>query len=58
MTTNVLKEEYDSNGNVIVFETYDGHKEYNSYDKDGKLIKSDITYPNGIREVEYYGKLN
>jgi hypothetical protein len=32
----------------------DGYIERNTYAANGKLIKQDITYSNGIREVDHY----
>ena len=50
----IIKQEKDDNGN-ITYEEYDsGYKEYNTYSKNNKLIRSEQHYPNGLVEVENY----
>lgn len=48
-----LVEQYDEDGRLVYQEDSDGYIERNTY-YNGKLIKSDITYSNGIREVEQF----
>lgn len=50
----LLEQRYDENGNLLYEEWSDGYKEINTYNEEGILIKSDITYSNGIREVEHF----
>jgi hypothetical protein len=50
----VLEEIHDEEGRLIYQRMSDGYIERNTYTANGKLIKQDITYSNGIREVDHY----
>lgn len=44
----------DNNGNVILAKYDDGYEERNTYNDNGKLIREEIKFPNGIVEINHY----
>lgn len=50
----VTKNIYDKSGNLLYEEHDDGYKEMNTYNNNGKLIRQEIHYSNGLVEVEHY----
>lgn len=46
--------ETDKNGNVIYERHPDGYEEYNTYNENNKLIRSEQRYSNGRIEVENF----
>ncbi len=57
-TVTTIEEIRDESGNLLHLKLSDGYEETNTYNENGKLIKSDTIYPNGIREVEHYSGLS
>lgn len=49
----IIKLEKDIDGNVIYEEHDDGFYERNTY-KNGKLIRCETHYSNGMKEIEHY----
>lgn len=52
----VTKQIKDSKGNITYEEHDDGYKEYNTYNENNKLIRSEQHYTNGIVEVETFNQ--
>lgn len=50
----ILQQIIDENGNVIYEEHDSGYFERNQYNENGKLIRSEQHYPNGIVEIEHF----
>ena len=51
----IIRQEKDSDGNVIYEQHDDGYYEYNTYEN-GRCIRSECHYSNGLVEVEQYKK--
>ena len=50
----VIETKKDENGNIIYEKHDDGYYENNTYNDNGKLIRSESHYSNGIVEIEKY----
>lgn len=44
----------DKNNNIIYESHMDGYEEFNTYNENNKLIRSECHYSNGLVEIEHY----
>lgn len=57
-TDTIIAQAFDKDGNLLYEKDADGYEERNDYDSHGNLIRSEILYPNGLREVEHFGSIS